>query len=179
MRCAVYALCGPCVTRSRVGTHRSGAQYPRDALFKGRNIQELSVGDTSTLHLQIRLADVLILILMGSFWDDDCPCGGRGTNRIRDGAYKDAEFFFNPYFYFNLVIILSLLLLFALFSLIYSIGTFTLSSYHRHCSSFSSPFPEFCAQRWNLQNLPDFITAIACSFRPTLHWMGTGYTTLK
>ncbi len=36
--------------RSRVGTHRSGTQYPRDALFKGRNIQELSVGDTSTLH---------------------------------------------------------------------------------------------------------------------------------
>jgi hypothetical protein len=41
--------------RSRVGTHRSGTQYLRDALFKGRNIQELSVGDTSvedtsTLH---------------------------------------------------------------------------------------------------------------------------------
>ncbi len=41
--------------RSRVGTQRSGTQYPRDALFKGRNIQELSVGDTSvgdtsTLH---------------------------------------------------------------------------------------------------------------------------------
>ncbi len=41
--------------RSRVGTHRSGAKYPREALFKGRNIQELSVrdtsvGDTSTLH---------------------------------------------------------------------------------------------------------------------------------
>ena len=40
---------------SRVGTHWSGAQYPRDALFKGRNIQEFSdgdasVGDTSTLH---------------------------------------------------------------------------------------------------------------------------------
>jgi hypothetical protein len=45
----------PCLTRTRVGTHRSGAQYPRDALFKGRNIQEFSVGDTSvggtsTLH---------------------------------------------------------------------------------------------------------------------------------
>jgi hypothetical protein len=36
--------------RSRVGTHRSGAKYPRDALFKGCNIQELSVGDISTLH---------------------------------------------------------------------------------------------------------------------------------
>ncbi len=53
--CDTHALCGPCVTQSRVGTHRSGAQYPRDALFKGRNIQELSVGDTSigdtsTLH---------------------------------------------------------------------------------------------------------------------------------
>ncbi len=45
----------PCLMRSRVGTHQSGAKYPRDALFKGRNIQELSVrdtsvGDTSTLH---------------------------------------------------------------------------------------------------------------------------------
>jgi hypothetical protein len=42
--------------RSRVGTHRSGAKYPRDTLFKGRSIQELlvrdtSVRDTSTLHL--------------------------------------------------------------------------------------------------------------------------------
>jgi hypothetical protein len=51
-----HALCGPCVTRSRVGTHQSGPKYPRDALFKGRNIQEFSirdtsVGDTSTLHL--------------------------------------------------------------------------------------------------------------------------------
>jgi hypothetical protein len=41
--------------RSRVGTHRSRAEYPRDALFKGCNIQEFpvrdtSVGDTSTLH---------------------------------------------------------------------------------------------------------------------------------
>jgi hypothetical protein len=41
--------------QSRVGTHRSGAQCPRDALFKGRSIQEFSVGgtlvgDTSTLH---------------------------------------------------------------------------------------------------------------------------------
>jgi hypothetical protein len=49
------ALCDPSVTQSRVGTHWSGAQYLRDALFKGRNIQELSVGDTSvgdtsTLH---------------------------------------------------------------------------------------------------------------------------------
>jgi hypothetical protein len=49
------ALCDPCVTWSRVGTLRSGAQYPRNALFKGRNIQELSVRDTSvrdtsTLH---------------------------------------------------------------------------------------------------------------------------------
>jgi hypothetical protein len=49
------ALCDPCVTKSRVGTHWSGAQYPRDTLFKGCNIQELSVGDTSvgdtsTLH---------------------------------------------------------------------------------------------------------------------------------
>jgi hypothetical protein len=48
-------LCDPCVTKSRVGTHCSGAQNPRDTLFKGRNIQELSVGDTSvgdtsTLH---------------------------------------------------------------------------------------------------------------------------------
>ncbi len=41
-----HALCGPCVTRSRVGTHRSGAQNPRNTLFKVRNIQELSVGDT-------------------------------------------------------------------------------------------------------------------------------------
>ncbi len=41
------ALCDPCVTQSRVGTHWSEAQYPRDALLKGRNIQELSVGDTS------------------------------------------------------------------------------------------------------------------------------------
>ncbi len=43
------------MTQSRDGTHWSGAQYPRDALFKGRNIQELSVrdtsvGDISTLH---------------------------------------------------------------------------------------------------------------------------------
>jgi hypothetical protein len=43
---------GSCFLRSmhyavRVGTHWSGAQYPRDTLFKGRNIQELSVGDTS------------------------------------------------------------------------------------------------------------------------------------
>ncbi len=49
------ALCDPCMTQSRVGSHWSGAQYPRDALFKWRNIQELlvgdtSVGDTSTLH---------------------------------------------------------------------------------------------------------------------------------
>ncbi len=45
----------PCLTRSRVGTHRSGTQCPRDALLQGRNIQEFSVGDTSvgdtsTLH---------------------------------------------------------------------------------------------------------------------------------
>jgi hypothetical protein len=45
----------PCWTRSRVGTHWSGAQYPRDALIKGRNMLEFlvgdtSVGDTSTLH---------------------------------------------------------------------------------------------------------------------------------
>jgi hypothetical protein len=33
--------------RSRVGTHRPGEKYPRDTLFKGRNIQELSVRDTS------------------------------------------------------------------------------------------------------------------------------------
>jgi hypothetical protein len=50
------ALCNPSVTHSRVGTHWSEAQYLRDTLFKGRNIQELlvgdtSVGDTSTLHL--------------------------------------------------------------------------------------------------------------------------------
>ncbi len=50
-----HALYGPCLRWSRVGTHRSGTQYPRDALFKGRNIHELSVrdtsvGDTSTLH---------------------------------------------------------------------------------------------------------------------------------
>ncbi len=43
----------------QVGTHRSGAQYPRDTLFKGRNIQEFSVrdtsvGDTSTLHGSFR-----------------------------------------------------------------------------------------------------------------------------
>ena len=49
------ALCDPCMTWSRVGTDRSGAYYSRDNLFKGRNIQELSVGDTSvgdtsTLH---------------------------------------------------------------------------------------------------------------------------------
>jgi hypothetical protein len=49
------ALCDPCVRQSRVGTHWPRAQYPRDALFKGRNIQELSVRDTSvgatsTLH---------------------------------------------------------------------------------------------------------------------------------
>ncbi len=57
------ALCDLSVTQSRVGnlgvgTHWSGAQYLRDALFKGRNIQELSVGDTSvgdtsTLHPEI------------------------------------------------------------------------------------------------------------------------------
>jgi hypothetical protein len=41
------AAVDPSVTQSRVGTHWSGAQYLRDALFKGRNIQELSVGDTS------------------------------------------------------------------------------------------------------------------------------------
>jgi hypothetical protein len=40
---------------SRVGTHWSGGQFPRNALFKGRIIQEFSVGDasvgdTSTLH---------------------------------------------------------------------------------------------------------------------------------
>ncbi len=37
-------LCDPSVTQSRVGTHWSGAQYLRDAWFKGRHIQELSVG---------------------------------------------------------------------------------------------------------------------------------------
>ena len=43
------ALCDPGLMQSgsRVGTHWSGAQYPRDAFSKGRNIQELSVGDTS------------------------------------------------------------------------------------------------------------------------------------
>ena len=51
---------GSCFLRSmhyavRVGTHWSGAQYPRDSLFKGGNIQEhlvgdTWVGDTSTLH---------------------------------------------------------------------------------------------------------------------------------
>ena len=40
------ALCDPCVMWSRVGTDRSEALYPKDNLFKGRNIQELSVGDT-------------------------------------------------------------------------------------------------------------------------------------
>jgi hypothetical protein len=48
-------LCNPCVTQSRVRTHWSGAQYPRDVLFKGRNIQELSVGDTSTLHPLVQI----------------------------------------------------------------------------------------------------------------------------
>jgi hypothetical protein len=66
MRCAVHALCGPCLTRSWVWTHRSGAQYPRDALFQGLNIQELSardtsVGDTSTLHWTERGVGVNIL----------------------------------------------------------------------------------------------------------------------
>jgi hypothetical protein len=40
---------------SRVGTHRSGMISPRDKSYMGRNIQDLSVGDTSvgdtlTLH---------------------------------------------------------------------------------------------------------------------------------
>jgi hypothetical protein len=54
------ALCDPCVTQSRVGTHWSGAQYPRNTLFKGRNIRELSVGDTSTLHpcRQVRVVHI-------------------------------------------------------------------------------------------------------------------------
>jgi hypothetical protein len=65
MHCAVHALCGPCLMWSRVGTHHSGAQYPRNALFKGRNIQELSVrdtsvGDTSTLHPVPRIAMVCL-----------------------------------------------------------------------------------------------------------------------
>jgi hypothetical protein len=56
-------MCGPYVMRSRVGTHGSGAQYPREALFKGRNIQEFSVGDTSvrdtsTLHLILPLIEI-------------------------------------------------------------------------------------------------------------------------
>ncbi len=62
--CAVHVLCCLCMTRSRVGTHRSGAQYPREALSKGRNIQELSVGDTSVgdtsesrNHRRLRLED--------------------------------------------------------------------------------------------------------------------------
>ena len=56
------ALCDPCVMWSRVGTDRSEALYPKDNLFKGRNIQELSVrdtsvGDTSTLHPLKRVSE--------------------------------------------------------------------------------------------------------------------------
>ncbi len=55
IRCRRPTELAPCLTLSRVGTHRSGAWYPRDALFKGSNIQEFSVGDPSvgeisTLH---------------------------------------------------------------------------------------------------------------------------------
>ncbi len=61
------ALCGPSVTQSRVGTPWSGTQYLRDALFKGRNIQELSVGDTSvgdssTLHQNKREENTATLL---------------------------------------------------------------------------------------------------------------------
>ncbi len=51
--------------RYRVGTHRSGTQYPRDALFKGRNIQEFSVGDTSTLHLSKNIVENLAFQIGG------------------------------------------------------------------------------------------------------------------
>ncbi len=57
-------LCGSCVVQSmRDAVHGwytlvRGTKYPRDALFKGRNIQELSVGDasvrdTSILHREV------------------------------------------------------------------------------------------------------------------------------
>ncbi len=79
-RSDTHALCGPCVTRSRVGTHRSGAQDPRDALFKGCNIQELSVGDTSvgdtsTLH-RLKVQQEL---------------GKKGTAACRTGVEKDGQ----------------------------------------------------------------------------------------
>ncbi len=55
MRCWRPTELVSCLTRSKVGTHWSGTPYPREALFKGHNIQEFSVrdtsiGDTSTLH---------------------------------------------------------------------------------------------------------------------------------
>ncbi len=56
----------PCLTQSRVGTYRSGAQYPRDALFKGPNIQEFSVGDTSTLH-PLKLRVTIICLPVGDY----------------------------------------------------------------------------------------------------------------
>ncbi len=43
-------MCGPWETRSRVGTHRSGGTISKGHFVQGLNIQEFSVGDTSTLH---------------------------------------------------------------------------------------------------------------------------------
>ncbi len=39
------------------------AQYARGALFKGRNIQEFSVGDTSTLHQNKYELNLILLSL--------------------------------------------------------------------------------------------------------------------
>jgi hypothetical protein len=62
IRCRRPTELVPCLTLSRVGKHRSGTHYSRDSLFKGRIIQEFSVGDTSvrdtsTLHPESNLED--------------------------------------------------------------------------------------------------------------------------
>jgi hypothetical protein len=88
-----HALCGPCVTRSRVGTHQSGAQYPRDNLFKGRNIQELSVGDTSVEDTSTLHHTLPTLPTLPTRWSSMCgpsvhPTEGRQSNKPGQGGRR-------------------------------------------------------------------------------------------
>jgi hypothetical protein len=90
MHCAVHALCGPCMTRSRVGTLRSGAQYPREALFKGRNIQELSVGThRSGTHQPCILHEARGQDNIIKGWSDNGDEMRRGYKKMKDKHRKE------------------------------------------------------------------------------------------
>jgi hypothetical protein len=68
---------------------RSGAQYPRDALSKGCNIQEFSVGDTPvrdeiTLHHKMLIFKAIIDFSSSSI-PSQLPPPPADENRFHDG----------------------------------------------------------------------------------------------